>query len=322
MSNPNPSADKATQQLLAKIAIADKAIDEALLCFGTDKEKAEFVKETKALRKKIDAARKLGGPAAAKALAPLLKAAEALGPKIFKASTDLFAKRRREELFGQVNGALAGALLDIGKISDPALTKLMFAVQSAMRARMDKAEKAKKDIDAVSEMDDLDEEMPALQKRLKAALSVSAWLGSGFKSMLALAESSIASVPNARCRDVLRAELDFVAQAKDGALARLDVKAIEAATLPALRRVQKVATRLSADGSALDRELMRVGKLVKDAGAPAELAARLKKLAQEKAGGWAQVREFENFEKALDTFEKNLAELAAAAQKAHATASH
>jgi hypothetical protein len=86
--------------------------------------------------------------------------------------------------------------------------------------------------------------------------------------------------------------------------------------------VQKVATRLSADGSAVDRELVRVGKLVKDAGAPAELAARLKKLAQEKAAGWPQVRDFENFEKALDGFEKSLAELAAAAQKAQAPASH
>ncbi|MCE9659742.1 MAG: hypothetical protein K8R60_14370 [Burkholderiales bacterium] len=322
MSTAYPPADKATQQLLTKIATADKAIDEALLCFGSAKEKAEPEKEVKALRARIDAARRLSGAAAAKALTPLLKEAEALGPKIFKASTDLFAKRRREELFGQVNGALAGALLDIGKISDPALAKLMFAEQAAMRARMDKAEKMKKDIEAVSEMDDLDDEIPALQKRLKSALAVSAWLGSGFKSMLALAESSIASVPNARCRDVLRAELDFSAQAKNGALAKLDVKAIEAATQPALRRVQKVASRLSADGSALDRELMRVGKLVKDAGAPAELAARLKKLAQEKAGGWPQVREFENFEKALDAFEKSLAELAAAAQKAQATASH
>jgi hypothetical protein len=248
------------------------------------------------------------------------------GEALLKTNTQrayaLFGSNRRKELFGQVNGALAGALLEIGKLSDPALTKMMFAEQSAMRSRMDKAEKMKDDLEAVSDMDDLDDEMPAFQKRLKSALGVSAWLGSGFKSMLALAESAIASVPNSRCRDVLRAELDFVAQAKNGALAKLDVKAIEAATLPSLRRVQKVATRLSADGSALDRELMRVGKLVKEAGAPAELAARLKKLAQEKTGGWPQVREFEHFEKALDAFEKNLAELAAAAQKPQATTSH
>ena len=265
---------------------------------------------------------RLAGPAAVKALTPLLKAAEALGPKIFAASTELFAKRRRLELFAQVNGALAGALLDIGKISDPALTKMMFAEQSALRARMDKAEKIKKDIDAVSEMDDLDDEMPAFQKRLQSALVVSAWLGTGYRSMLALAGSAIASVPSQRCRTVLRAELDFVDAAKNGALAKLDVKVIQGATVPMLRRLQKVATRLSADGSALDRELVRVGKLIREAGAPAELTARLKKLAQEKAAGWPQVREFESFEKALDDFERSLAALAAAAQKAPVATAH
>ena len=310
-----PAPDKATQQLLAKIDKADKAIDEALKCFGTAAEKAEFAKEAKVLRDRIEAAKKLAGPAAVKALTPLLKQAEEMGPRIFKASTDMFAKRRREELRGQVNAALAGALLDIGKMSDPALTKAMFAEQAAMKSRMDKAEKMKSDIDAVSEMDDLDDEMPAFQQRVKSALAVSAWLGTGFKSMLALAESSIASVPSKRCQNVLRAELDFIDQAKNGALAKLDVKAIQNATLPELRRLQKVATRLSADGSALDRELVRVGKLIKDAGTPAELATKLKKLAQEKAAGWPQVNEFENFEKALDAFEKSLAELAAAAQK-------
>jgi hypothetical protein len=192
---------------------------------------------------------------------------------------------------------------------------MMLAEQSALRRRMDKAEKMKSDADAGSEMDDIDDAMPALQQRLKSALAVSTWLGSGFKSMLALAESAIASVPSKRCQTVLRAELEFVEQAKNGALAKLEVKAIQNATLPMLRRVQKVATRLSADGSSLDRELVRVGKLIKDAGAPAELAAKLKKLAQEKAAGWPQVRDFENFEKALDDFEKSLAQLALAAQK-------
>ena len=310
-----PAPDKATQQLLTKIDKALEAIDEALKCFRSDDLKADYVKESKALRARIDAARRLAGAAAVKALTPLLKAAEELGPRIFKAAGDGFAKERREELRGQVNAALAGALLDIGRISDPALTKMMFTEQAAMKSRMDKAEKMKKDIEAVNEMDDLDDEMPALQQRVKAALAVSTWLGTGFKSMLALAESAIGSVPSQRLRTVLRAELDFVEQAKTGALAKLDVKAIQNATLPALRRLQKVAMRLSADGSALDRELVRVGKLVKDAGTPTELSAKLKKLAQEKAAGWPQVQDLESFETALDAFEKSLAELAAAAQK-------
>ena len=313
---PAPAADKATQQLMAKIAKANQAIDEALSCFKDEKDKVEDVKAVKALRAKIDAAAKLAGPDAVKALTPLLKTAEALAPQIMQHTYDAFCERRRAELKGLVNGALAGVLLDIGKLSDPVLTKLVFAEQAKLRARMDKAEKMKNDLDAVSEMDDLDEAMPALQQRVKAALAVNAWLGSSFKSMLALAASAIASVPSERCRKVLSAELDFVEQAKNDALPRLETKAIESATAPMLRRLQKVATRLSADGSSLDRELIRVGKLVKDAGAPAELAAKLKKLATEKASGWPQVRAFEDFEKALDGFEKNLAALAAQAQKA------
>src|SRR5690349_24094169 len=104
MNTPTP--DKATQQILAKIEKADQAIDDALKCFRTDEMKVEYVKEAKALRAKIEAAKRLAGSAAATALKPLLKAAEELGPRIFKASTDAIAKARREELRGQVNAGL------------------------------------------------------------------------------------------------------------------------------------------------------------------------------------------------------------------------
>jgi hypothetical protein len=315
MTTKNAPVDKARQQAMARIDTVMKGVDEGFKVFGPEREKTESAGEVKALKAKVDAASKDPSPAATKTLLGLAKTGEALIKTMEKRAGEMFWAHRRVELKASVNAALAGALLDVGKITDPALTKMMFAEQSALRARMDKAEKTKSDADAGFAMDELDEEMPAFQKRLKSALAVSTWLGSGFKSMLALAESAIASVPSQRCRTVLKAELDFVEQAKNGALPRLEVKAIQSATVPMLRRVQKVATRLSADGSALDRELLRVGKLVKDAGAPAELTARLKKLAQEKAAGWPQVRDFENFEKALDAFEKSLAELAQAAQK-------
>ena len=315
MTTKNAPVDKARQQAIAKVDAVMKQVDEGFLNFGPQRDKTESARDVKAFKAKVDAARKDPSPAATKTLTALVKEGEALLKTMEKRWSESFWAYRRKELKGQVNAALAGALLDVGKIGDPALSKMMFAEQSALRTRMDKAETMKSDADAVGAMDDLDDEMPAFQKRLKSALAVSTWLGSGFKSMLALAESAIASVPSQRCRTVLKAELEFVEQAKNGALAKLEVKAIQSATLPMLRRVQKVATRLSADGSALDRELIRVGKLVKDAGAPADLAARLKKLAQEKAGGWPQVRDFENFEKALDDFEKELGLLALAAQK-------
>ena len=118
---------------------------------------------------------------------------------------------------------------------------------------MDKAEKMKSDTDAVGAMDSLDDEMPgAAEARSKSALAVSAWLGTGFKSMLALAESAIGSVPSQRCRTVLRADASNSSMRRRPApWLKLDVKAIESATVPMLRRLQKVATRLSADGSAL-----------------------------------------------------------------------
>jgi hypothetical protein len=322
MTTKNAPVDKARQQVIAKIDTVMKAVDEGFKVFGPDREKADFAGELKAFRAKVEAAKRDPSPVATKTLTALVKTGEALVKMMEERWKETFWHYRRIELKNKVSAALAGALLDVGKIGDPALMKMMFAEQAALRARMDKAEKTKNDMDAVGAMDDLADEMEGFEKRLKAALAVSAWLGTGFKSMLALAESAIGSVPSQRCRTVLRAELDFIDAAKNGALAKLDVKAIQSATVPMLRRLQKVATRLSADGSALDREMVRVGKLIKDAGAPAELIARLKKLAQEKAAGWPQVREFENFEKALDAFEKDLAALAAAAQKAPAAAVH
>ena len=315
MTNKNAPVDKARQQAVAKIDAAMAEVEETFKGFGDTPARAEAAGELKALKGKIDAAKKDPSPAATKTLLAQVKAAEALRKAMWKTLSESFWVNRRAELKAKIGADLAAALLAIGKIGDPVLSKMMFAEQSALRARMDKAEKVKDAADAGGQMDDIDEAMEGLQERLKAAAAVSTWLGSGFKSMLALADSAIASVPSQRLRTVLRAELDFVDQAKNGALAKLDVKAIQNATLPALRRLQKVATRLSADGSALDRELVRVGKLVKDAGAPAELATKLKKLAAEKAAGWPQIRDFESIEKAIDAFERSLGELAAAAQK-------
>ena len=315
MTNKNAPVDKARQQAVAKIDAVMKDLDERFKMFGPERDRSETAADLKAFKAKVDAAAKDPAPAATRTLLGLVKTGEALAKTMDKRAGELFWANRRASLKDSVNAALAGALLDVGRIADPALAKMMFAEQSALRARMDKAEKTKSDADAGWAMEELDDELPEFQKRLKSALGVSTWLGSGFKSMLALAASAIASVPSQRLRTVLRAELDFVEQAKNGALAKLDVKAIQNATLPALRRLQRVATRLSADGSALDRELVRVGKLIRDAGAPAALAAKLKRLAQDKAAGWPQIRDFESIETALDAFEKSLAELAAAAQK-------
>jgi hypothetical protein len=230
MTTKNAPVDKARQQAIAKIDTVMTAVDEGFKAFGPEREKTESAGEVKAFKAKVEAARRDPSPAATKTLATLVKTGEALVKKMQKRWTEGFWQSRRVELKGSVNAALAAALLDVGKIGDPTLAKMMFAEQAALRARMDKAEKLSSDMDAVGLMDDLDDEMPAFAKRLKAALAVSTWLVTGFKSMLALAGSAIGSVPSQRCRTVLRAELDFVDSAKNGALAKLDVKAIQSAT--------------------------------------------------------------------------------------------
>ncbi|MEP6739128.1 MAG: hypothetical protein ABJA61_02030 [Caldimonas sp.] len=313
----NPPADKARQQLLARIDKAMKQIDDALSCFQFDKDKADSAREAKALQAKIDATARDASPAATKTLAALLKTAEALAPTIRQRSYDMFARRRRIELQGQLNGALAAMLLDVGKIQDPVLTRSMFAEQAKMKAQMNKAEKLKSDLEAVDTMGDIEDEMPGLQKRMQAALAVSAWLAGGYKAMMKLTEAAIASVPSERCQRVLRAEIDFVEAAKNAALARLDVKAAENATVPGLRRLNTVASRVAAAWPALDREMMRVGKMLKEAGASDDLLMRLRKMAQDKAAGWPRIRAADDFDKTLDAFERDLAELAAAAKQAH-----
>ena len=274
MATQTAPVDKARQQLMAKFDKAMKDIDEALKVFTTDKDKAEFVKEAKALRADADKAALDAGPAATKTLTGLLKKAEALPEMILQRSYVLFAQRRRVELKGEVGGKLAGALLEVGKISDPILTRMMFAEQYKLKARMDKAEKLRADLEAVNDMGDIDDEMPALMKQIKAAQAVSTWMGATYKPLLTQLEAGLKLIPDDLCRRVVRAEIDFVETAKNAALAKLDVKAVESATLPTLRRLAKVAVRLA-------------------------------KLGQRRTPPWPTARNFDDLEKAMEMLEKS-----------------
>jgi hypothetical protein len=238
MPEKKAPVDKARQAADARLAAARKAVAEALQGFGTSPERAESAKEVAAWKAKADAAAKDAGPAATKAVDALCKAGDKLAAAIRQRSYDAYAKGRRVELKGQVNAGLASALLEIGKLQDPALVKLMFAEQAALKARMDKAEKVKKDLDAVDLMGDLgDEAVPALQQRLKAAAAVSAWLAGTYRKSRSAAEQVIGKVGSEPERKALLAEIEFVEAAKQQALARLDVKALEAATMPKLREL-------------------------------------------------------------------------------------
>jgi hypothetical protein len=139
---------------------------------------------------------------------------------------------------------------------------------------MDKAEKMKNDLDAVDSMGDIDDEMPALMQHIKAAQAVSAWMGATYKPVLSQLEAGLKLIPDDLCRRVMRAEIDFVENAKNAALGKLDVKAVESATMPTLRRLARAAVRLA-------------------------------KLGQRRTPTWPTARNFDDLEKALEALEKS-----------------
>ena len=72
--------------------------------------------------------------------------------------------------------------------------------------------------------------------------------------------------------------------------------------------------------TALDREMMRVGALLKAGGSPADLCGWLKALAKEKAEGWPKAGTAVLLDKTVDAFERDLGELAQTAKRAAAQA--
>jgi hypothetical protein len=99
-------------------------------------------------------------------------------------------------------------------------------------------------------------------------------MGATYKPLLGQLEAGLKLIPDDLCRRVMRAEIDFVETAKNAALAKLDVKAVEGATLPTLRRLAKVAVRLA-------------------------------KLAQRRTPPWPTARNFDDLEKAMEMLEKS-----------------
>ena len=231
----DPATAKAHAAAVDRLDTALKALDVVVAGIGRSDVRAESAAEVKALRSRATAHRKTVGKAQVNALLALAAEAKKLEPAITRRWQEAWLKARRTELQGQVNASLAGALLEIGKLQEPLLVKQMFAEQAAMKARMNKAEKSKRDLDAVSDMDDLDDEMPALMQRIAAARTVSDWLVKSFRPMLVKVTAAIDAIADAKQKKAMQAELQFVQQAKEQALASLDPKKVESATLPALR---------------------------------------------------------------------------------------
>jgi hypothetical protein len=123
-------------------------------------------------------------------------------------------------------------------------------------------------------MGDIDDEMPTLMQHIKAAQAVSGWMGTTYKPLLSQLEAGMKLISDDLCRRVMRAEIDFVETAKNAAIGKLDVKAVENATMPTLRRLAKAAVRLA-------------------------------KLGQRRTPPWPTARNFDDLERALEALEKS-----------------
>lgn len=321
MATQTATISKEQQQALKKVQDARDGVEESLKSLTYDTSvKAEMAQRLKALDAKVEAAKKLG-PKAVKELLALHKAMGDLNKDINAAVERLSLQAMRRDFTAQAKGKLAEALLLLGKLKTPSLVRMMQAEQFEMRAKVDKIEKMKDDKPAVFALDDLDDAMDALVQRCKSAVELSDWLQSTYGAAVVRIEAAIKAVPQERVRRVLSAEVDFIDADKKAALAKLDIGAVKAATMNRLQALEKQATRMTALWSSLDREMVRVGGLIKDAGTPADLAGWLKALAQEKAAGWPKAGTAELLDKTVDAFEKDLGELAQTAKRGAAKAS-
>lgn len=320
MATTAAAVSKDQQQALNKVAQARGLVQESLKSFTLEsKDKPALVKRLAALDAKVEEC-KQQGPKAVRDLLALVKSMQDLDKDVLLAVKNASLVVMRRDFTAQAKARLAETLLLVGQLGDPALVRPMQPEQAAMRAKVDKIEALKNDQDAVFALDDLDDALVALVARCRKAAALSAWLKSGYQVLMAKAESAIKAVPHERVRRVLRAEIDFIDADKIKMLGKLDAGIVKTVTAAPLQALQRQATRMTALWTALDREMLRVGGLIKDAGSPADLGSWLKALAQEKAEGWPKAGTAGLLDKTVDAFEKDLGELAQTAKRAAAQA--
>jgi len=233
--------------------------------------------------------------------------------------------RNYKTLWGKASGLLAQALLELGAIDPPVLRAPLQKEQFGLKAELDRIEMS---IDYVANIDALEAMLPriaALLKRLGGVGDAGKWMTTSYLPLLARVQAALKRVPGDRCRKSLLAELDFIEVDTNKALAKADVKTVQARAVPQLQRIEKLAARIVAVSPALDRELARLAK-VAAGGVPSALKAKLKAMIQAKGGNtWPSGADADDIEKALAAFEAELAALAqqldkAAAERASAKA--
>lgn len=282
--------------------------------------KAPLHKEAAVLRKRMSAA--LEGKdlkEVAKAVAALGKDAKKLQAKAGEAFTRDHYDRYMAR-WTKARGLLAQALLEVAGIEPLALRRPLQSEQAALRASLDEIEKTNvADIGNIDQLDKLLPEIEAFVKRLDPVRKAGDWMRGSYLPLLTRVEATLKRVPAERCRKSLLAELDFIEVDTSKALGKGDVRAVQARSVPALQRIERLAVRVVAASPAVDRELARLAKAVAGQNA-GPLAQRLKALIKAKGTTWPAGADVEAIEGALTAFEAELGRLAAEIDKAGAAA--
>jgi hypothetical protein len=314
-------ADKAVARQIARIGEWLENAGDFIDLMRDSGTKAPFAKELIDLRKRVSAAGEMTDIAqAGKRLDALGKQAKAMLDKAGHASRLEFGQREWRELRAKAAGLLAQALVEVGGLEPPALRAPLQKEQAALKAELDRAEKINDLLKGCAAMEALIPRVEALLKRAGPASVASAWMRASYEPALARARAAMMRVPAERCRKSLLAELDFIEVETNKALIRADMKSIQARVLPTLARLEHLAARIVAVSPALDRELARIAKGVKEGAAPADMIKRLKSLIEVKAAAWPVGATADDIERALTRYEADVAKLAEQARNLHAAA--
>lgn len=318
---PAAQSDKALARLVDEIQDKLNDVSESVDMIGNAAEKAPLQKTMAELRKRFQAARQeTDGKLAHKQFAALKKDVHQACEDGNRASIVDAMRGSWLSTRDQVQGMLAEAMVEVGRIEPLALRAPLQKQQLALRAEMDRALQAKvldKGLDALRALFD---KTDALLQQIRGANEISASLRTGYLPLVTRVRTQILKVAAERSRKTLLAEIEFVEADVQKALAKGDAKVIKAAAVPQLQHLERVAARVAAVSPALDRELARIAQRVKGRADAVALLQRLKALVQAKAGDWPGGAGVADIERSLARFEADVAKLAAQADKLPAAA--